>query len=633
MIRRATGLSLLLLLAACGSSAEEGPTSLLLVTFDTTRADRIGCYGYEDARTPRVDALAADGVRFANAYTPAPVTLPSHATLMTGLLPPEHGLRDNGVAGLGDELPTMAEVFRDNGYRTGAVIGAFVLDARFGLARGFEHYEDNLALDGGAEERHADAVATHAIRWLATVEDEPFLLWVHFFDPHATYAPPPEFAGRGTDPYDGEIAFVDRELGRVLDHLDDAGRLDSTLVVVTSDHGEALGDHGEPSHAAFVYRSTMSIPLVFQGPGVDEGGLVVDAQAGLVDVLPTLIDLFDFTPPASFTGRSLAPALRGGELADAPVYGESEYVRRHYGWSPLHSLRADGWTYVRAPRPELYDLSVDPNEENDVAALHPERVAEFEARLSRLEAGLRATAATSATLDDEVASKLGGLGYVAGDEEGERAVAIDAKDKKETLVAFTRGLELLSQGDAAGAIELLERCVRDDPGSRTFHHELGVAYSRGKRFGKAEIHLRLALDIDPDNPNVRSDLGNVFLESGRVPEAKAEYRRVLEAHPGHANARRNLVAILLHREETAAAIEVLRAGLAQKSWDAPLQIQLAQVLLAAKDPALRDPSEALRLALAADAAAGGQDARARELIDAARAAGGVAPGGNRAERD
>ena len=319
------------------------PLSLLLVTIDTLRADHLGCYGDGDASTPAIDRLAAEGVLFEQASTCVPVTLPSHASILTGTYPVFHGVRNNGAYRLDDAALTLAEILRGRGWRTGAVIAAYPLLAQFGLAQGFDTYDDALPPERerqiGYREKSAEEVSRAGLDFLAKDAEPPFYLWLHYFDPHIPYAPPEPFAGRFRGkPYDGEIAFVDEQIGRVLERIRRPDLASRTLVVLMSDHGEGLGDHGELQHGVFLYRSTLQVALMVKQPGNRGAGKRVAAPVALSDLMPTLARAGGATPPAGLDGRDLAPALAGRVEAPRSVYAETYYPRLHFGWSDLQAL-------------------------------------------------------------------------------------------------------------------------------------------------------------------------------------------------------------------------------------------------------------------------------------------------------
>ncbi|MFN0152168.1 MAG: sulfatase-like hydrolase/transferase [bacterium] len=482
---RALALALALALASCGGGGERGGSdesargpaeraksaraggwrahappgaaagwNVLLITLDTTRRDRIGCYGYALAETPAIDALASRGVRFDDAVTSAPLTLPSHATMFTGLYPPRHGVRDNGRQSLAPAHETLAEVLRARGYATGAFVGAFVLDERFGLAQGFDTYDFAVSAAGyrpkmpDFNERGADAVTDAAIAWLEGQSGAPFFAWAHYFDPHLPYESPLErearFAGRG---YDAEIAFVDAQIARLVDAIERQGRLEKTLIVVTADHGEALGEHGEPTHGLFVYEATMRAPLIVSAKALfDRAYVEVDRIAGLVDLRATIEDLLGIAPAVS----SAPAATNVLEDSSAPVTAATDGVsllrtdvdpnRAIYietlspfylaGWSPLQGLRTRSAKYILAPAPEYYDLRADPGEASNayatggaaLAAMRDDLAARIDA-WSTAEAiaggagGIRDGAAPDAnarTLSDEEIERLESLGYLQG---------------------------------------------------------------------------------------------------------------------------------------------------------------------------------------------------------------------------
>ncbi len=406
--RGANLLALVLLAAACatgdderapagGGAATREPHDILLVTVDTARADRFSYAGPSPVATPLADSLAGEGAAFLTALAPSPITLVSHASLFTGQEPPRHGVRNNGEFAPASEATTLAELLGPRGWRTAAFIGAAVLDARYGLDQGFDTYDD--AIDGSDSagifsyaRRGGDRVVEAALAWLAGSGPVRTFVWVHLYDPHAPYLPPePERSRYAASPYDGTIAFADRMVGRLLDGYRRAGRLQEALVVLTADHGESLGEHGESTHGVFIYDATARIPLVMRGPGI-AAGTRIHAPVSLVDVMPTVLSRVGIEPPPTVAGRDLGPLL-GGESLPAPapapaLYLESLLPRLSYGWSPLHGVRTERWKLVRGVTPELYDLEADPGERVDLAAEQPEVVR----RLSRESALERAAA-------------------------------------------------------------------------------------------------------------------------------------------------------------------------------------------------------------------------------------------------
>ncbi|MGE0378541.1 MAG: sulfatase, partial [Planctomycetaceae bacterium] len=329
--------------------------NVVLITLDTTRADHLGCYGRTAAATPNLDWLASQGVLFEHAYTVVPITLPAHATLLTGLLPPEHGLRINGTSRLPDSIPTLAETLQRAGYRTGAFVSSLVLDARFGLARGFEHYDDRLGIgpNGPHVERPASNSVSEAIAWLDTVASESFLCWVHLYDPHEPYDEhrrdfDDQFAGR---PYDAEIAYMDRHIGRLLDFLQRLDVDDRTLIVIAGDHGEGLGEHAEPTHGYLAYNSTLHVPLIVRRPDGEQSGARVAEPVSLADVFPTILDSLEREVPSGLFGRSLLPYWQDIVPAPRPCYGETEAPLMEAGWCPLRTWTTARWKYIHSTQP------------------------------------------------------------------------------------------------------------------------------------------------------------------------------------------------------------------------------------------------------------------------------------------
>ena len=366
--------------------------NLILITADTLRADKLSCYGNDSIDTPHIDRLAASGVLFENAATVTPLTLPAHSSIFTGTYPAYHGVRDNGGYYLGHEQTTLAEVLEENGWATGAFVGAFVLDSRWGLDQGFDRYFDDFdfsqfkELSLSSVERRGDAVLEAALEWMSSVRGRPFFSWIHFFDPHTPYDPPEPYRTRYEESlYDGEVAFVDDLVGRLMSWVHRAGLHEETVVVFVGDHGEGLGQHGESEHGFFVYDSTMRIPFILRSPYYDLEPRRVAAQVSAIDLMPTLLDLLDLSQPSSLQGQSLR-ALAEGEETDPGLlaYSESYYPRNHYGWSELRSLRDGELHFISAPEPELYDVRADPLEKENLAQQRAGTVRRLQRRLEEI---------------------------------------------------------------------------------------------------------------------------------------------------------------------------------------------------------------------------------------------------------
>lgn len=497
-------------LAQYGAFGRARDFDLLLITLDTVRADHLGCYGHDGAATPVIDGLAARGVRFSQALATAPTTLPSHCSIMTGLYTPHHGVRDNGYYSLGSDVGTLAEALREQGYATAAFIAAYVLDERYGLDQGFEHYNDAVTASApgearsGYNERPADAVTDDALAWLETHlrEDDsrPWFLWAHYFDAHWPYEPPGDFERRFADrPYDGEIAFVDSQIGRLVEFLESKRRLERTLIVVTSDHGDGLGEHGETTHSLFVYDSTMRVPWILSSPALFDRELVVaDRVASVVDVMPTVLDLLGVKPSDDLDGINpfLVPANR-----DRAVYVETLATLTRHGFAPLHGLRRLEDKYIDAPRPEYYDVGADPGETRNLIAQKAENARAMGDRLDRMMEPWEtadAAAARALPLDTEQARRLAALGYVES-----RAGAPDETrgDPKDLVPHFARvqaAKDLSDAGRHEEALNAIAGAVADAPDEPYGWKVAALLNRRVGRSAEAEKALRRALELQPD---------------------------------------------------------------------------------------------------------------------------------------
>ena len=558
------GIAIVLTIATLGCRRDSAPSidqpsrdislpnaNVLLITLDTTRADRIGAYGYGPAETPRLDRLASEGVLFETAITPTAFTLPSHSSIMTGLYPPYHGMRLNGGSALADVQVTLAEQLAASGYRTGAVIAAFVLDQRWGLSQGFDVFDDEIAmepdqrLDLAGVQRRADQVVDLGLEWMEKDDDRPFFAWLHLYDPHIPYDPPEpygtRFGGRGLSGlYDGEIAFADSQVGRVLDWLEARGLAENTLVVVLGDHGESLGDHGENEHGYFVYDATVRVPFIVRVPGADLEGIRVPAQVRTIDVLPTILDLVGVEAPEPLHGESLVPLMLEPD-GDGPgfAYSESMSVHLQYGWSALYSMRTEDHKYIDAPRAELYAVNDDPAETNNLFGDLPDLAEELGSVLEDLRTEIEAGAPETeeADLDEETLAMLASLGYVGGDTaapEGEDLA--DPKDKIHLFesVAYASGLMLGE--DYEEAVEVLEKVLGDDPEIPQAKHMLATCYRQVGRTEEAKVLLDDYLRDHPDSTPALITMAGILTEEGKYDEVAALAKRVLSVDPQNAQA-------------------------------------------------------------------------------------------------
>jgi len=611
--------------------SESSRVNILLVTIDTLRWDHVGAYGDGRAATPVLDSLARRGAKFETAVAHVALTAPSHASMLTGLIPPRHGVRDNGAFALPANLPTLASRFAQAGYDTAAFVSGFPLDRRFGFSTGFAVYDDWLPRGPGAGsrayvERRADDTTTRVLGWLDGRAQSnrdpgsvrPWFLWVHYFDPHAAYEPPPEFAARFPDrPYDGEIAFVDAQLGRLVQRLERGGDLARTIVLATADHGESLGEHGEQTHGIFVYDATLRVPFIVAGPGIS-AGITPRVVARGVDVMPTLLDLAGIRIDAGLDGRSLRPALGGQSMPDASVYLEGLVAERHLGWAPLYGVRTSGWKYIDAPTRELYDLSADAAEVRNRIDDHRDRADKFSAALSVAlksapvipPASAEATGGKAVRPDSEAAARLRSLGYLSGSGQNKSAVKRDPKDGIQLINTLETGIAL-SSTDPARAVALLQSVLREDPRIELARRNLAIALvaqskhpeaieavnglrSDGSataedlvllgeslrvvgRAKEAEQALTDAAALDPRSPEPALTLARSFMARNQPAEAAAAYRRALEIVPEHPEALAGLGEAALAQNDLAGASAWFERTLARDPQDLKAGFRLAVV--------------------------------------------------------
>ena len=557
--RRAVVLALAAALAAsaatvpaCRNGRPSGRPNVLLVTIDTCRADRLGPYGFPLARTPALDRLAREGVRCDDAVAAAPITLPSHASILTGLLPPAHGVRDNGSYALGPSAVTLAERLKGAGYATHAVVSALVLDRRYGLAQGFDAYDDDLWSEDAPKlflirDRPARRTADRVLAWLDGRDEaerrQPFFAWVHFFDPHQPWEPEPQDRPLAPTPYDAEITAADRALGRVLDRLRDDRLLDDTVVVVTADHGESLGEHGEKTHAVFVYDATVKVPLLLRYPKLFRAGSVYRGPVSHVDLVPTLLSLLGLPLPESTDGASLLAALRGeAPPPDRPQYSESLLSEVGFGMAPLHAIRSGGMKYIRAPRPELYDLRADPSELADLHAKEPRRAALLDDRLSDVMdlSSRRAVAAEASPMSKETMEALRSLGYLAPAGSARSLSGMDPKDGMPLYEKLEEARHLAQRKRWAESERLLRELLGVLPANVSARNVLGLVLLRQEKLAAAKAEYARSLADDPKQSRVLAMLGTIGLLEGSLDEAEEAFRAALEITPGFVEAVANL---------------------------------------------------------------------------------------------
>ena len=517
------------------------PPDVYLITIDTLRADHVHCYGYDRIQTPAIDSLARDGIRFAEAFTPSPITNTAHTSILTGLLPSVHGVTNFGIP-LATTYPTWAELLKQNGYQTAAFIGAVILDSRTlapGLDRGFDYY-DNFPPDAkegehwGAVERRGADVVQRAETWMDAHPANPRFVWVHLYDPHDPYEPPAPYSQLYKDRlYDGEIAYADSALANLLSYLVHGNRYRNALILVVGDHGEGLGEHGEQTHGIFLYDATMHVPLIIKLPVNEKSpmqrGKVVEAQIQTTDLLPTVLDLLDLSPPAALATRSLRPYFAGKE-GDRVVFGETDYPQ-HFGWEPLRAVRSGGFKFIEAPRPELYDLGKDPAELKNMYGGGNPTVQQ-----------LRMEIASSGMKPPQVSLP-------------------DAKDKIEEQNLLHSAVMLADEGRAADAQLLLQKVLQLDPDSSTALQQMGELEFKAGEYRKAADHLDRVRKAHPDNMPAAVYEGRALERLGDLPTARSVLEAALTQSPSQLDARLLLAQIDLKSGDRASAEDQFEAAL------------------------------------------------------------------------
>ena len=586
----------------------QGPRNLLLVSLDTVRADRLGSYRYAGARTPNIDALGETGLRFEQATTVVPLTLPAHASLMTGTFPAWHGVRDNGGFYVGDDQLTLAEVLRDQGFRTGGFVGSFVLDRRWGIAQGFGRYMDDFDLDapgsaGGMDmiQRPGAEVVDRALEWLATEKDQPFFAWVHLYDAHTPYEAPEAmqamFPRTRDGAYDAEIATADAEVGRLVAALRADDRLDETLIVIVADHGEMLGEHGELTHGFFIYEAATRIPLILNGPGVPAAS--VSDQVRIVDVMPTALALLGVPAPPVVQGTDLMPIARGQHLG-LVAHSESWYPRYHYGWSELRAIQDGRFKLIRAPRLELYDLATDPSEAQDRAIEFGSRTDAFVRALDDFESKIQRAGADQGPrpIDSETEERLAALGYIGASVSRAKLAAPargDPKDKIELYNLLKLASTLSFEGKVDEAIATIRKVLDKDPEIVEGHMLLGNFYKKQKRADEAIAAYREALARDGEHQSALFSLALAYKDEGRFEEARVGFERARELDPRNGKVLWQLADLWMRKGDPAAAEAVIKDALDRKVDEHRFLLKLGEIQIEAKR--FDEAERTLRLAL------------------------------------
>jgi arylsulfatase A-like enzyme/Flp pilus assembly protein TadD len=572
-MRRACILCLFVLFPALAAAATD-PPNVILITLDTVRADRMGFLGSKLGLTPQLDALASQGVVFEHAYSQAPITPVSHATILTGTFPQYHGIRNFGDR-LPPSVPFLPDILHAQGYHTGAFVGSIILDPKNGFASGFErgfdvynagfHRQKTGERREASMQRRGEVTLGYALEWLGQQHGGPFFLWFHLWDAHDPYNPPEPFRSRFPKaPYNGGIAYVDATVGKLLDYLRKQGLYDNTLIAVAADHGESLGDHGELTHSIFLYDATIHVPMLLKLPGNRFVGQRVSSAASLVDLAPTVLEALGETPAPAMQGRSLLPLIGNSHPENRPSFATGDHSERSFGWSALVSLRVGSKLYVRAPSPELYDLALDPGAKTNLYPGSHAAAVRFAIQVDnfvkRMSTG--APQALQDGLDEKSREKLSALGYVASGDNGP-PTKIDPKDRIDVANDMHDASLAIEEGKEATVIPLLLRVVAKDPQIQAAQYYLGIAYSRKGNFAKAIPPLRKAVELRPDALMAQYELAICLYEIGDMNTAAAHFEILVENRPDWSDARYSLASIYARTgrpEEAAKDLMVVLQG-------------------------------------------------------------------------
>jgi arylsulfatase A-like enzyme/Flp pilus assembly protein TadD len=591
--------AILFFLAAGLSGAPPRKPDVILITLDTTRSDAVGAYGARTSTggstTPAIDAIAARGIRYDRAFAPTPLTLPSHASLLSGLDPPAHGVHDNGVESLPASIPTLATILRGQGYATAAFVATRVLDRRFGLGRGFETYDDAIAAEqigeAGYAERTAEQVTNAAAAALQRRKDtRPLFLWVHYYDAHAPYGPPSGYRGvSDLDNYRGEVRYVDAQLARLFAVINPGP---DAVIAIVGDHGESLGQHGEREHGIFLYSAVMHVPMIIAGGAAPRGKAITEA-VGTTRLTRTILQLAGVSAPAA-----MAPALPGIGAAEAAraMYSETNFPASAYGWSPLKAYTDQRWRAVLAPRPELYDLTADPQETRNVVEDNRREFFRLQGEMKSYEASLPRVHAVAVASDPEIAAALRSLGYVTGGTPGKGS--LDPKEGVALLEEGRQAEDTLREGQSKQAAAVFERLVSRNPTNVYFVTNLAAAQLAGGAQKEAITTYRRAVAMNPQLDFLHLNLADALRKSGREQEAIAEYRVALKLNPRMAAPAIRIAEMNLAHGKRTAARDELRRAIAAGVHSASIHTRLARLELEAGDLAAAEKDARAAMAVA-----------------------------------
>ncbi|HJP18379.1 MAG TPA: sulfatase-like hydrolase/transferase [Nitrospinota bacterium] len=601
---------LALVSVGCSDSLETGPADVVIITVDTLRVDRLGIYGYKFIQTPNIDGLGKHGVVFEQARVPVPITLPSHTSIFTGLYPPSHGVLDNGKYKAAESLTTLPEIFKKEGYNTGAVVGSFVLDRRFGLNQGFDYYDDSgfkMEKDGRElfffQERSATEVTEHALKWLKSLyvanpgsvtrdpivneKEKRFFLWVHYFDPHALYNPPDPYASKYKDSlYDGEIAYTDEQIGRLIDGIRKLRGKNDLIIVLTSDHGESLGDHGEMTHGIYLYDSTVQIPLIISAPDRIPAHRV-PWRVRSIDIAPTLLELVGIEYHNHMDGSSLVPLIKGnGKSRD--TFLESAYARLHFGWSELRGLAVDGYTVIDSPKPELYSWEDDPRQVKNLAQKKPELLKSYLERLNRLLKTLHKTdmaAQARGEMSNETMQKIEALGYLslvdprkADSVEIVEIGGINPTDQKFFQYKLARVAKIIAEKKYDQGLVLLDEMLESDPRNNWLLMQKGTTYLlAGEKEKSRQMFLQI-LEQDAHFVYALEKIAWLEFAEGNLDKAENYCRKAIGLYQDNAEMYNLLSKIMVTRDDWPGAKKMLQVALDKAPSDIDALLSLGALL-------------------------------------------------------
>jgi len=563
--------------------------NVVLISMDTTRADNLSCYGVYKNATPRIDELASQGILFKNTYSPIPLTLPAHSTMLTGMFPPRHGVHDNSSYKLNEKYETLAELLKAKGFTTAAFISAFIIDAQFGLDQGFDLYDDKFEqeLENSAiSQRRGGETTEHALKWLNENKDDPFFMFVHYYDPHMPYDPPEPYKTMITHPYFAEIAYTDHCIGLVIDELKKLGLYDSTLIIVTGDHGEMLGEHDEQTHGYFIYNGNIKVPLIFKIPGKTDSAMI-EGAVGIVDITPTICSLLGIDSPEMVQGKDLSTYFgddSSGKPSERFLFSECMTPTK-YGGNSLLGVITDKFKYIQTTRPELYDLVNDPKESKDLIAQMPQQARILQDKLKQiLEESVVDNTDSHLELDTEAREKLETLGYVAGDVEEEFSFDQDKTDPKD-LIDYHRDMSqiqgMIQKEEFDLAEKVCERLIAENNTETIgkLYHFMVMITKKKENFQKASDYLDKLAVLNPDKATICIDHAGVLLEMGKPQRVPELLNKAYSLQPDNPVICASIAKIFYDAKMLRKAIEYCHKALDTDPEFIPARISLADTLL------------------------------------------------------